>query len=159
ALAAGALRHPGATCVDPRRGPAAARCDLRSRRGVRRAGRARRHGQGILRPDAFALSGRAPDRVGIRLPDPSPGDREPLGRASRLDLLGTPRNSDLPGPGTDWTIDSMKILYYGDVFGRPGREAVLASLPRLMARHSTDFVVICGENAAHGRGITPEMCE
>ena len=53
----------------------------------------------------------------------------------------------------------MKLLYFGDVFGRPGREAVKTAMSRLVPQHSIDFVVINGENACHGRGILPEMCE
>ena len=53
----------------------------------------------------------------------------------------------------------MKILYFGDVFGRPGRQAVETVLPSLMAQHAIDFVVVNGENMAHGAGILPDMAE
>ena len=53
----------------------------------------------------------------------------------------------------------MKVLYFGDVFGRPGREAVHSVLPRLASQHAVDFVVLNGENASHGKGISPEFCD
>ncbi|MGE0615263.1 MAG: YmdB family metallophosphoesterase [Bacteriovoracia bacterium] len=53
----------------------------------------------------------------------------------------------------------MKVLFFGDVFGSPGRRAVATVLPRLVAAHGIDFVVINGENAAHGRGITPQIAD
>lgn len=48
----------------------------------------------------------------------------------------------------------MKILFIGDVFGKPGRKAVRKALPELRERHHPDFIILNGENAAHGTGIT-----
>jgi metallophosphoesterase (TIGR00282 family) len=48
----------------------------------------------------------------------------------------------------------MKLLFLGDVVGRSGRDAITARLPGLIADHGLDFVVINGENASHGRGLT-----
>jgi metallophosphoesterase (TIGR00282 family) len=48
----------------------------------------------------------------------------------------------------------MRLLFLGDVVGRPGRVAVAERLPALRERWSLDFVVINGENAAGGFGIT-----
>ncbi len=48
----------------------------------------------------------------------------------------------------------MKLLLLGDVVGRAGREAVGERLPGLIARYGLDFVVVNGENASHGRGLT-----
>ena len=48
----------------------------------------------------------------------------------------------------------MRILFLGDVVGRSGRDAVSERLPGLIERHRFDFVVINGENASHGRGLT-----
>lgn len=45
----------------------------------------------------------------------------------------------------------------GDVVGRPGREAVLALVPRLRAEHRADCVIVNAENAAGGVGITPDI--
>lgn len=51
----------------------------------------------------------------------------------------------------------LTILFLGDVVGEPGRSAVIANLARLKETHSVDFVVVNGENAAGGRGITPKI--
>ncbi|MDA7618075.1 YmdB family metallophosphoesterase [Verrucomicrobia bacterium] len=42
----------------------------------------------------------------------------------------------------------MKILFIGDVVGRPGRRAVRECLPRLVERHRLDMVIANGENSA-----------
>jgi hypothetical protein len=52
----------------------------------------------------------------------------------------------------------MRVLFCGDVVGRSGREIVIANLPRLRRELALDFVVVNGENAAHGFGITKEIC-
>jgi metallophosphoesterase (TIGR00282 family) len=48
----------------------------------------------------------------------------------------------------------MRLLFLGDIVGRPGRTAVCEALPGLITRYAIDFVVINGENAAGGFGIT-----
>ncbi len=48
----------------------------------------------------------------------------------------------------------MRLLFLGDVVGRSGRDAVSERLPGLIERYRFDFVVINGENASHGRGLT-----
>jgi metallophosphoesterase (TIGR00282 family) len=53
----------------------------------------------------------------------------------------------------------MKILYFGDIFGRPGRDALQKAIGKLGGKYSPDFIVINGENACHGNGILPEMAE
>lgn len=50
----------------------------------------------------------------------------------------------------------MNILFFGDVVGRPGRQALQAAVPQLRKRHDVDLVVANVENMAHGFGITPE---
>ena len=52
----------------------------------------------------------------------------------------------------------MRLLFLGDVYGRPGREAVIARVPELRRELDLDFVVANGENAAGGFGITAEIC-
>jgi len=52
----------------------------------------------------------------------------------------------------------MRILFLGDVVGRSGRSAALEALPGLRRDLKLDFVVVNGENAAHGFGITPKIC-
>jgi metallophosphoesterase (TIGR00282 family) len=51
----------------------------------------------------------------------------------------------------------LKILFLGDVIGEPGRAAVVDSIPRFKQERGVDFVVVNGENAANGRGITPRI--
>ncbi len=51
----------------------------------------------------------------------------------------------------------MKILFIGDIFGRPGRRIVRENLPGLVAHHGVDLVLANGENAAGGFGITPDL--
>ena len=48
----------------------------------------------------------------------------------------------------------MKLLFVGDVVGGVGRRTLRAVLPELRERHAPDFVVVNGENAAGGVGIT-----
>src|SRR5918997_1589320 len=48
----------------------------------------------------------------------------------------------------------MRLLFLGDIVGRPGRNAVIERLPGLRDRWQLDCVVINGENAAGGFGIT-----
>jgi hypothetical protein len=53
----------------------------------------------------------------------------------------------------------MRFLFLGDVVGRTGRKAVIETLPRLRERYKLDFVVINGENAAGGFGITEAIAD
>ncbi|MET7243477.1 TIGR00282 family metallophosphoesterase [Methylobacterium sp. EM32] len=53
----------------------------------------------------------------------------------------------------------MRLLFLGDVVGRPGRLAVSERLPALRERWRLDCVVINGENAAGGFGITESICD
>lgn len=50
----------------------------------------------------------------------------------------------------------MKILFIGDIVGRPGRRVVRQLVPILRQRFALDVVIANGENAAGGSGITPE---
>jgi metallophosphoesterase (TIGR00282 family) len=53
----------------------------------------------------------------------------------------------------------MRLLFLGDVVGRAGRKAVIETLPDLRRRYRLDFVVVNGENAAGGFGITEPLLE
>jgi metallophosphoesterase (TIGR00282 family) len=53
----------------------------------------------------------------------------------------------------------MRLLFLGDIVGRPGRNAVAERLPTLRERWRLDCVVINGENAAGGFGITEAICD
>ncbi len=48
----------------------------------------------------------------------------------------------------------MKILFLGDVMGRAGRQAITDHLPRLRTDWALDFVVVNGENATSGMGLS-----
>jgi 2',3'-cyclic-nucleotide 2'-phosphodiesterase len=50
----------------------------------------------------------------------------------------------------------MRLLFLGDVMGRSGRAAVTARLPGLRRDWSLDFVVVNGENATSGAGLSPD---
>jgi metallophosphoesterase (TIGR00282 family) len=53
----------------------------------------------------------------------------------------------------------VRILFVGDVVGSIGRRTLHALLPGLRERHAPDFVVVNGENAAGGVGITPKVAD
>ena len=53
----------------------------------------------------------------------------------------------------------MRILFIGDIFGRPGRTIVRDQLQKLVSEHRVDLVIANGENAAAGFGITPGLAE
>ena len=48
----------------------------------------------------------------------------------------------------------MKILFVGDVVGKPGRSAVAALVPKLKRERGVSLVIANGENSAHGSGLT-----
>jgi metallophosphoesterase (TIGR00282 family) len=50
----------------------------------------------------------------------------------------------------------MRLLFIGDVVGKPGREGLAATMPALREQHKPDLVVANGENVAGGVGITEE---
>ena len=51
----------------------------------------------------------------------------------------------------------MRILFIGDIFGRPGRHLVSEHLRSLVEQHAVDLVVANAENAAAGFGLTPQL--
>lgn len=53
----------------------------------------------------------------------------------------------------------MTVLFFGDVFGKPGRDAVKAAIHKIMPEHMPDFIIVNGENAAHGKGITAKIAD
>jgi metallophosphoesterase (TIGR00282 family) len=50
----------------------------------------------------------------------------------------------------------MRVLFIGDVVGKPGREGLAAAMPALREEHLPDLVIVNGENAGGGVGITTE---
>ena len=53
----------------------------------------------------------------------------------------------------------MRILFIGDLFGRSGREALAKHLPSVKEQLKPDVIIVNGENAANGRGITEKICK
>lgn len=53
----------------------------------------------------------------------------------------------------------MKLLFIGDVVGKPGRQILAQRLPLIQKQWSPDFTIVNGENSAGGRGITPSNAD
>lgn len=53
----------------------------------------------------------------------------------------------------------MRLLFIGDIFGRPGRTIVKQRLGEVVREHRIDLIIANGENAAAGFGITPQIAE
>jgi metallophosphoesterase (TIGR00282 family) len=53
----------------------------------------------------------------------------------------------------------MRLLFIGDIFGRPGRTIVKHRLTEVVAQHGVDLVIANAENSAAGFGITPPIAE
>lgn len=53
----------------------------------------------------------------------------------------------------------MRILFIGDVMGRTGRDALEKHLPTLKQKLTPDVIIVNVDNAAHGRGVTAEICK
>ena len=56
-------------------------------------------------------------------------------------------------------LSVVRLLFIGDIVGKPGRKAVRYFLPRLRESLRLDFVVANGENSAGGSGITPSTAK
>jgi hypothetical protein len=52
-----------------------------------------------------------------------------------------------------------RLLFIGDIVGKPGRELIRRGLPALVAHHEVDLVIANVENAAAGFGITPDLAD
>lgn len=53
----------------------------------------------------------------------------------------------------------MRVIFLGDVVGEPGRGALYRALPGLQAEFAPSAIVVNGENAAGGKGITPKIAQ
>jgi len=53
----------------------------------------------------------------------------------------------------------VKILFIGDIFGKPGREIAQRAIPALVAQHGIDLVIANVENSAAGFGVTGDIAE
>jgi metallophosphoesterase (TIGR00282 family) len=60
---------------------------------------------------------------------------------------------------TDHCINGygMRILFIGDIVGKPGRRAIDRVLAEVVAENQVEFTIANGENAAGGMGITPDI--
>jgi len=53
----------------------------------------------------------------------------------------------------------MRLLFLGDVVGRPGRRALAALVPRLAAQEDIEFIIANCENASGGKGVDPRSAD
>ena len=53
----------------------------------------------------------------------------------------------------------MRLLFIGDIFGRPGRTIVRHRLHQLVSEHKIDLIIANAENSAGGFGLTPQIAE
>lgn len=53
----------------------------------------------------------------------------------------------------------MRLLFIGDIFGRPGRTIVRENVRKLVSEHSIDLLIANAENSAGGFGLTPQIAE
>ena len=60
-------------------------------------------------------------------------------------------------PSTRKNFTSVRILFIGDIVGKPGVEIVVRALPGLRRQESIDLVIANGENSDNGSGITPSI--
>lgn len=67
-----------------------------------------------------------------------------------------PRRSQLDRMGWRFYVCAVRILFIGDIVGKPGRRAARLLVPILKERLALDVVVANGENSAGGSGITPD---
>jgi len=56
-------------------------------------------------------------------------------------------------------VGDMRVLFIGDIFGKPGRKALFEKMHGLIQAHRIDFCVANVENAAAGFGVTPQIVE
>ncbi len=55
--------------------------------------------------------------------------------------------------------DKIRVLFLGDIIGRPGRKALKIIFPSLKTKYNPSLVIANGENSAGGIGITREVCQ
>lgn len=53
----------------------------------------------------------------------------------------------------------MKVIFLGDIIGKPGRNALARKLDILIRENEADMIIANGENAAGGIGISPGTCD
>ena len=65
----------------------------------------------------------------------------------------------IKSPGKSGAAQRLRILFIGDIFGRPGRTIVRDHVRKLITQYNVDLTIANGENAAGGFGITPQIAE
>lgn len=60
-------------------------------------------------------------------------------------------------PAADPAAETIRVLFVGDVVGRPGRRALQRLLPGLVDQRKLDYVIVNVENSAGGIGVTPDV--
>lgn len=53
--------------------------------------------------------------------------------------------------------ETVRVLAFGDIIGRPGREALKYIIPDIKKQYSADIAIINGENLAHNEGVTEKI--
>jgi len=56
-------------------------------------------------------------------------------------------------------LNKVKILFFGDIVGSPGRKAIKIFLPELIKKYKPHFIIANAENAAGGYGLTEKVAE
>lgn len=75
---------------------------------------------------------------------------------SDLNTESSASSSSTPSSKSD-VDDEVRILFIGDVVGRPGRRCVQRLLRDLIDEHRVDYVIVNVENSAGGMGVTPDV--
>lgn len=60
-------------------------------------------------------------------------------------------------PAANPSAETIRVLFVGDVVGRPGRRALQRLLPGLVDQRRLDYVIVNIENSAGGIGVTPDV--
>lgn len=55
--------------------------------------------------------------------------------------------------------DTLKVVFFGDIVGRPGRQAVISALAKIRKSFAPDLVIANVENMAHGKGVTDKTLQ
>src|SRR6266550_3330330 len=77
--------------------------------------------------------------------------------AWRLRSTRTSRHTTRRSTSSTRCPAEVRVLFVGDVVGKPGRQAVAVLLPKLRAERDIDLAIVNGENAAGGSGLTGEI--
>ena len=119
-----------------------------------RSGRRLGYGAGFYDMTFAAIAAAGGPPAARRLLLRRPGGRARAGGRDRRAARAGGHRGRLPHRRPGGRLSRMRILFVGDVVGRSGRAILLAELPRLRAALALDAVIVNGENAAGGYGLT-----